>query len=61
MDAVRQDLRQGELVELDLGMREPGGSVGFCTNPALALAPAAQWCVEALREVGQDYREGKYP
>ncbi|MNO72283.1 HTH-type transcriptional regulator GbpR [compost metagenome] len=61
LDAVRQDLRQGELVELDLGMREPGGSVGLCTNPALPLTPAAQWCVEALREVGQEYREGKYP
>lgn len=60
-DAVRRDLRQGDLVELDLGMREPGGSVGLCTNPALAVTPAAQWCVEALREVGQEYREGKYP
>lgn len=60
-DAVRQDLRQGELVELDLGMREPGGSVGLCTNPALPVTPAAQWCVEALREIGQEYREGQYP
>lgn len=61
LDAVRQDLRQGELVELDLEMREPGGSVGFCSNPALPLAQAAQWCVETLREVGQEYREGKHP
>ncbi|MEJ5056970.1 MULTISPECIES: pca operon transcription factor PcaQ [unclassified Pseudomonas] len=61
LDAVREDLRQGELVELDLGMREPGGSVGLCTNPALPVTPAAQWCVEALREVGGEYREGKYP
>lgn len=60
-DAVRQDLRQGELVELDLGMREPGGSVGLCTNPTRPVTPAAQWCVEALREVGQEYREGTYP
>ena len=60
-DAVRQDLRQGDLVELDLGMREPGGSVGLCTNPVLPVTPAAQWCVEALREVGEEYREGKYP
>ncbi|MNT37887.1 HTH-type transcriptional regulator GbpR [compost metagenome] len=61
LDAVRQDLRQGELVELNLGMREPGGSVGLCTNPAMPVTPAAQWCVEALREVGQEYREGKHP
>jgi LysR family pca operon transcriptional activator len=60
-DAVRQDLRQGDLVELDLGMREPGGSVGLCTNPALPVTPAAQWCVDALREVGQECREGNYP
>ncbi|ROM33614.1 pca operon transcription factor PcaQ [Pseudomonas poae] len=61
LDAVRQDLQQGALVELDLGMREPGGSVGFCSNPALPLGQAAQWCAQALREVGQEYREGKYP
>jgi LysR family pca operon transcriptional activator len=60
-DAVRQDLRQGDLVELDLVMREPGGSVGLCTNPALPVTTAAQWCVDALREVGQEYREGKHP
>jgi len=60
-DAVRQDLRQGELVELDLGMREPGGSVGLCSNPALPVTAAAQWCMETLREVGQEYREGRYP
>ena len=60
-DAVRQDLSRGELVELDLGMREPGGSVGLCSNPALSKSLAAQWCVEVLREVGADYREGRYP
>lgn len=60
-DAVRQDLSRGELVELDLGIREPGGSVGLCSNPALPIPLAAQWCVEVLREVGQDYREGRYP
>ncbi|MNF67734.1 LysR substrate binding domain protein [compost metagenome] len=58
-DAVRQDLKLGELVEL--GMREAGGSVGLCTNPVLPVTHAAQWCVEALREVGQEYREEKYP
>jgi LysR family pca operon transcriptional activator len=60
-DAVRQDLHSGELVELELGMREPGGSVGLCSNPALPLTLAAQWCVDVLREVGHAYREGDYP
>jgi len=60
-DAVRQDLKQGALVELELGAREPGGSVGLCTNPALPVTPQAQWCMEVLREVGQEYLEGKYP
>jgi LysR family pca operon transcriptional activator len=60
-DAVRQDLQAGELVELELGIREPGGSVGLCSNPALGLSIPAQWCVETLREVGQAYREGTYP
>jgi len=60
-DAVRQDLSRGELVELELGIREPGGSVGLCSNPALPMPLAAQWCVDVLREVGQDYREGSYP
>ncbi|WP_310173386.1 pca operon transcription factor PcaQ [Pseudomonas extremaustralis] len=60
-DAVRQDLSRGELVELELGIREPGGSVGLCSNPALPMPLAAQWCVEMLREVGQEYREGTYP
>jgi LysR family pca operon transcriptional activator len=60
-DAVRQDLARGELAELELGIREPGGSVGLCSNPALPLPIAAQWCVDTLREVGQAYREGLYP
>ncbi|MDB6145065.1 MAG: LysR family transcriptional regulator [Pseudomonas sp.] len=60
-DAVRMDLSRGDLVELELGIREPGGSVGLCSNPALHLSVAAQWCVETLREVGQEYREGQYP
>lgn len=51
LDAVRQDLAQGDLMELDLGLKEPGGSVGICSNPALPPTLAAQWCVEALREV----------
>ncbi|TDV72722.1 pca operon transcription factor PcaQ [Pseudomonas sp. LP_7_YM] len=60
-DAVREDVNQGDLVELQLGIREPGGSVGLCSNPALPLTIATQWCVDVLREVGQDYREGCYP
>jgi LysR family pca operon transcriptional activator len=60
-DAVRLDLSRGELVELELGIREPGGSVGLCSNPALHLPVAAQWCIDALREVAQEYRDGQYP
>ncbi|MGH8417973.1 MAG: pca operon transcription factor PcaQ [Pseudomonas sp.] len=60
-DAVRQDLSSGELMELDLDVREPGGSVGLCSNPVLPMPLAAQWCVEVLREVGQEYRENCYP
>ena len=61
LDAVRQDLARGELFELDVGLREPGGSVGLCTNPAAALSLAAQWCCEALREAAGDYRDAFYP
>nr|WP_314578038.1 pca operon transcription factor PcaQ [uncultured Pseudomonas sp.] len=55
-DAVRQDVKRGELVELDLGIREQGGSVGLCSNPVLPLSTAAQWFVEALQKVGLDYK-----
>lgn len=61
LDAVRLDLANGELREIDLGQREPGGSVGISSNASLPLSLAAQWCVEVLREVGQAYREGRYP
>jgi len=57
-DAVRQDLLKGELAELDLGLKEPGGSVGICSNPAMPLSLAAQWCCEALREAAAPYRSG---
>ena len=60
-DAVQLDLRRGELVELDLGSREPGGSVGICSNASLPLSLAGHWCVEVLRELGQAYREGEFP
>lgn len=61
LDAVRLDLANGELGEIDLGLREPGGSLGISSNASLPLSLAAQWCVEVLREVGQAYREGRYP
>ncbi|UUQ66831.1 pca operon transcription factor PcaQ [Pseudomonas fuscovaginae UPB0736] len=61
LDAVRLDLECGELREIDLGQREPGGSVGISSNASLPLSLAAQWAVEVLREVGQAYREGQYP
>ena len=60
-DAVQQDLHSGELRELELGIREPGGSVGICSNPALPLSRAAQWCVDVLREVGQAYGQVEHP
>ncbi|MCY1389537.1 pca operon transcription factor PcaQ [compost metagenome] len=59
LDAVRLDLASGELVELDLGFKEPGGSVGICSNASLPLSLAAQWAVETLREAARDYREGR--
>ena len=55
LDAVRQDLACGELVELDLGLKEPGGSVGICSNPSLPPTLAIQWCCEA-REAAVVYR-----
>lgn len=58
-DAVQQDLDSGELSLLELGIREPGGSVGICSNPALPLSRAAQWCVDVLRDVGGAY--GQHP
>jgi LysR family pca operon transcriptional activator len=60
-DAVLLDLRRNELVELDLGVREPGGSVGICRNAALPPSLPAQWVCEVLREVAGQYRDGLYP
>lgn len=60
LDAVRQDLQRGELFELDIGLREPGGSVGICSNPSALMSLAAQWCCEALREAAKDYRDTLY-
>lgn len=55
-DAVLIDLQRGELVELDLGVQEPGGSVGICRNAALPQSLPAQWLCEVLREVAGEYR-----
>ena len=41
---------------LDLGLKEPGGSVGICSNPSLPPTLAMQWCCEALREAAVVYR-----
>jgi len=58
-DAVRLDVSQGELHELDLGVSEPGGSVGICSNAARALPLPAQWLCDAVREVVSEYREAR--
>jgi LysR family pca operon transcriptional activator len=55
-DAVRLDVSLGELYELDLGVREAGGSVGICSNAARALPLPAQWLCEVVREVAREYR-----
>lgn len=60
-DAVLLDLRRGELAELDLGVREPGGSVGICRNAALPLSLPGQWVCEVMRELAEQYRQGIYP
>ena len=59
-DAVCLDVQRGELVELQLPVREPGGSVGICRNSALALPLAAEQFCAALREVAEAYREGLF-
>lgn len=61
LDAVQLDLAKGDLAELQLGIKEPGGSVGICSNAAVPLSLAAHWSVEVLREVGQAYRDGVFP
>jgi LysR family transcriptional regulator, pca operon transcriptional activator len=60
-DAVCLDVQRGELIELQLHVREPGGSVGICRNGALGLPLAAERFCEALREVAHGYREGVFP
>ncbi|MDV7213437.1 pca operon transcription factor PcaQ [Azotobacter beijerinckii] len=54
LDAVRLDLQAGQLVELALGVREAGGSIGFCWNSALPLPLAAQWFCDELRQVARE-------
>ncbi|TBW01409.1 pca operon transcription factor PcaQ [Azotobacter chroococcum] len=58
LDAVRLDLQHGELVELALGVREAGGSIGFCWNSALPLPLAAQWFCDELRQVARELGGG---
>ncbi|GAB3462707.1 pca operon transcription factor PcaQ [Azotobacter salinestris] len=58
LDAVRLDLQAGELVELSLGVREAGGSIGFCWNSALPLPLAAQWFCDELRQVAKELSGG---
>ncbi|CAG8867391.1 HTH-type transcriptional regulator GbpR [Pseudomonas fluorescens] len=60
-DAVLIDLGQGGLCEVDLGVREPGGSVGICSNAAVGQGVPAQWVCQVLREVAGEYRDGVYP
>ncbi len=60
-DAVCLDVQRGELIELQLHVREPGGSVGICRNGALGLPLAAERFCDVLREVAQAYREGVFP
>ena len=61
LDAVRMDLASGEFHELDLGQREPGGSIGICRNAHVPVSLAVQGCIEVLRELGQAYAKGVYP
>lgn len=61
LDAVRMDLASGALDELDLGQREPGGSIGICRNAHVPVSLAAQACIEVLRELGQAYAAGVHP
>ncbi|GLZ27617.1 HTH-type transcriptional regulator GbpR [Pseudomonas oleovorans subsp. oleovorans] len=55
-DAVLLDLERGEVVELDLGFKEPGGSLGICSNPTRTPSVGTQWCIEQLREVAEEFR-----
>jgi LysR family pca operon transcriptional activator len=58
-DSVYLDVQRGKLVELQVGVREPGGSVGICRNSALSLPMAAERFCEVLREVSGHYRQGQ--
>ncbi|MDR6680597.1 pca operon transcription factor PcaQ [Pseudomonas oryzihabitans] len=51
LDAVRRDLATGELVEVRLGVREAGGSVGICRNGSVPLSLATERFCVVLREV----------
>ena len=58
-DAVYLDVQRGELIELVVGVREPGGSVGICRNSVLALPLAAEHFCQVLREVAAGYVKGE--
>ncbi|MGG2398649.1 pca operon transcription factor PcaQ [Pseudomonas sp. SH1-B] len=60
-DSVCLDVQRGELAELQLHVREPGGSVGICRNGAHRLPLAAERFCDVLREVAHAYREGAFP
>lgn len=53
-DAVTEDLAESMLGCLVLPGQASGGAVGVCSNPAIALSLAGQWCVDILREVAAD-------
>lgn len=55
-DAVLLDLERGELAELDVGIKDPGGSLGICSNPTHTPSVGTQWCIEQLREVAEEFR-----
>ena len=57
-DSVYLAVKRGELVELPLKIREPGGSVGICRNTALVLPLAAEAFCDVLREASADYLAG---
>jgi LysR family pca operon transcriptional activator len=54
LDSVETDIKAKVLVELSLGIQEPGGSIGLCRNSSGNLPLAAQWFCETLREVATE-------
>ncbi|TWI58314.1 LysR family pca operon transcriptional activator [Pseudomonas duriflava] len=54
LDAVQIDIQAKALMELSLGIQEPGGSIGLCRNSTVPLPLAGQWFCETLREVATE-------